>query len=276
MAKEVAVKAKQEVAMSAEEAEMFGSLDYSTTEIKDLLIPKVLLMQGSSNFIKEGADCKVGDLVKSTTGEIYGSVREKDYKPLKFIPIYMFKTWVKQEKIPAPNGSDKLQWVETTPVTPENSNQQWNQEEMIDGQMRRFKLTKNINFYALLERDFTNPIAVPHVITFRGTSARGGAVLEDWFAQCRAAQMAKIAKDEKGNLMVPFAKIFELGGKMEKNADDQSWFVLNTKENSPSTPELISMAFSWYKTVSKSKHTDIDNSDDKAAGATAHAEEVPF
>ncbi len=56
MAKEVAVKAKQEVAMSAEEAEMFGSLDYSTTETKDLLIPKVLLMQGSSNFIKEESE----------------------------------------------------------------------------------------------------------------------------------------------------------------------------------------------------------------------------
>lgn len=273
---EVAVKAKQEIAMTAEEAEMFGSLDYSTTETKDLLIPKVLLMQGSSNFIKEGADCKVGDLVKSTTGEIYGSVREKDYKPLKFVPIYMFKTWVKQEKIPAPNGSDKLQWVETTAVTPENSNQQWNQEEMIDGQLRRFKLTKNINFYALLEKDFENPIAVPHVITFRGTSARGGAVLEDWFAQCRAAQVAKIAKDKDGNLIVPFAKVFELGGKMEKNADDQSWFVLNTKENSPTPANLIPVAFKWYKTVSKSKHTDIDNSDDKSAGATATAEEVPF
>lgn len=276
MAKEVAVKAKQEVAMSAEEAEMFGSLDYSTTETKDLLIPKVLLMQGSSNFIKEGADCKVGDLVKSTTGEIYGSVREKDYKPLKFIPIYMFKTWVKQEKIPAPNGSDKLQWVETTPVTPENTNQAWNQEEEIDGVIRKFKYTKNVNFYALLEKDFTNPMAIPHVITFRGTSQKGGSILEDWFAQCHIAQVKKMAKDEDGNLMVPFAKIFELGGKMDKNDSDQSWFKLNAKENSPTPANLITVAFSWYKTVSKSKHTDVDNSDDKSAGATAHAEEVPF
>jgi hypothetical protein len=273
MKKEITTKTQGEVVVSDFEKEMLQNMEYSSTETKDLLIPKVLLMQGSSEFIKEGADCKVGDLVRSQTAEVYGSVREKDYKPVKFIPIFMYKTWVKQERLPNVNGgNDKLQWVETYAVTPENSNQKWEQEEVIDGHTRKFKLIKNINFYALLEKDFNNPIAVPHVITFRGTAARGAAILEDWFAKCKAAQMAKIIKDPSGCLMVPFAKVFELGGKMEKNEDGQTWYVLNSKEFANADESLIGTGFTWYKTVSKSAHKDVDMSDEK----TAPAEVVPF
>lgn len=266
---EVAVKKNNQLAVTNLEAEIFESMDYSSSETKDLLIPKILLMQGSSKYVKEDAIAKAGDLVKSTTGEVYGSVREKDYKPVKFVPIFMFKTWVKQELIPSPNGKAKLQWVSTEAVTPMNTDQKWTQEEKdADGSLHQYKLTKNINFYVLLEKDLNNPLAVPHVLTYRSTSAKGGAILENWFAECRAAQMAKIAKDENGHLKVPFAKMFELGGKMDKNDNDESWFVLTTKEAGYTAEEVIPTAFSWYKTVSKSSHNDIDNSDEQQGGET--------
>lgn len=218
-------------------------------------------MQGSSKFVKEDDICKAGDLVKSTTGEVCGSVREKDYRPVKFLPIYMYKTWVKSMSVKDSGGKEKWEYIETYPVTPLNTDQRWLQEEKdADGKVQKYKLTKNINFYVLLEKDFGNLLAVPYVLTYRSTSARAAAIVEDWFAQCKAAKAAKMQKNAQGQLMLPFAKLFELGGKMDKK-DDDAYFILQTKELTEANQELVSQAYNWYKVVSKSQHDKVDNSD---------------
>jgi hypothetical protein len=258
-------------AISADVSSMFEDMDYSSTEAKDLLIPKVLLLQGSSDRVKIDATHKAGDLIKSTTGEVYGSVREKDAQPIRFVPVYMFKTWVKKEVL----GKGKLQYIETTPVTPENTDQRWEQEEVVDGVKHVYKLTKNINFYVVLEKDFGNPLAVPHVLTYRSTSKKAGAILENWFSECNIAQKAKIKTDANGVLMLPFAKVFELSGKLESD-DENTWFVLKTTEVESLKAEDVRLGqlFGWYKTVSKYNHVkDVDNSEDTAAAAAAAAPE---
>lgn len=263
--------------LSAEVSSMFDEMEYSSTEAKDLLIPKILLMQGSSARVKDLATHKAGDIIESINSRVYGSARDADAKSLKFIPIYMYKTWVKHEIF-----GKKMQYVETYPVTPENTSQRWESEEIIDNVKHTYKLTKNINFYVMLEKDFGNVLAVPHVLAFRSTSARSAAIIENWFSECSVAQKARIKSDMNGNLMLPFAKVFELGGKLEKD-DDHSWFVFKTteieamKENDP----RIAQVFGWYKTVMKYDHTKkVDNSDDseevKAEGGNAIAAKVQF
>lgn len=265
---------RENLAVSTDVADMFEGMDYGNVEAKDLLIPKVLLMQGQSDKVLDGT-CKPGDIIKSTTGDVYGSARERDSKPLRFIPVYMYKTWVKQEVL----GKGKYQYIETTPVTPANTDQKWEQVEEVDGVTRTYKLTKNINFYVLLEQDWGNPLAVPHVLTFRSTSARAADIIESWFAECNVAQKARQPKNAKGELMLPFARVFELAGKMEQN-DDNSWYVFKTSDKGtvPEGDERISQAFNWYKTVSKYDHLkEVDNSDE-AGGAkpTGAAESVKF
>ena len=269
---EVTVKTKN--ALSTELNSMFEEMDYSSSETKDLLIPKILLMQGSSERVKDLDTHKAGDIIKSTTGEVYGSARDKDAKTLKFVPIFMYKTWVKHEIL----GKGKMQYIETYPVTPANTDQKWEQSETIDGVTHQYKLTKNINFYVILESDFGNPLAVPHVLTYRSTSSKAAAIVENWFSECNIAQRAKVSKDAKGKLMLPFAKVFELGGKLEKN-DDNSWYVFKTAEvdNISDKPELLAQMFNWYKVVSKYDHvTAVDNSDEATTAKTEDKSEGKF
>jgi hypothetical protein len=266
--KEVAVKHTQ--ALSVDVNSMFEDMDYGSVEAKDLLIPKILLMQGQSDKVLDGT-CKAGDIIKSTTGEVYGSAREKDEKSLRFIPVFMYKTWVKQEVL-----GKKFQYIETYPVTPQNTSQKWESTEDIDGVTRQFKHTKNINFYVILEQDWGNPLAVPHVLTFRSTSSRAADIIESHFAECNVAQKARMPKNAKGELMLPFARVFELGGKMEKN-DDNSWYIFKTSDKGsiPESDPRIAQAFNWYQTVSKYDHVkDVDNSDEVAA--EKKAEQVKF
>lgn len=265
---EVTTKAKQEVSTNVNE--MFNEMDYGTVESKDLLVPKILLMQGSSEKVKDEGTHKAGDIIKSTDGTVYGSARAADAKPLKFIPLFMYKTWVTHEIL----GPNKKEYVETTPVTPMNTNRKWEEEVEVDGVRRQYRHTKNINFYVLLEQDFGNVLAVPHVLTYRSTSSKAAQLIEDWFFKCMTAQKARIEYDDNGQLMLPFAKIFELGGKLEKN-DDNSWYVLTTKEAGKldKESEVLGQAYSWFKLVSKYDHVQaVDNSDEsQPAGKTAES-----
>ena len=268
---EVMVNANK-LPVSGDTAAMFESMDYGAVEAKDLLIPKILLMQGQSEKVLDET-CRPDDIVRSTTGEILGSAREKDAKSIRFVPIFMYKTWVKQEVL----GKGKMQYVETYPVTPMNTSQKWDETVEVDGVMRTFKNTKNINFYVILEEDFGNALAVPHVLTFRSTSSKAADIIESWFAECSVAQRARQAKSAKGQLMLPFAKIFELGGKLESN-EDNSWYVLKTKEcgTVDEGSELLEQMFNWYKVVSKYDHlTKVDNSEDTGSASEAK-EQVKF
>lgn len=244
MANEVAVKQENAVA-TADQMGMMAEFDYGQVSSKDLKIPKILLMQAMSKFVNEDGTAKAGDLVNSVTGEVYGSVREKDYKPIKIVPIHMFKQWVVHEKI-----GNELEYREMLPVTPSNEDWRW---EFTDESGREYKRTFCTNFYVLLEKDIGNPLAVPHVLTYRNTSSKGAAALTNHFALCKAAQAAK-------QFRVPMGKWFEVGGKGEKN-DKGSFFVMNAKELSDTTPEIIKQAFDWYKLVSKSQHKDVDQSE---------------
>jgi hypothetical protein len=123
------------------------------------------------------------------------------------------------------------------PVTPGNTDWEWNVE--IDG--RKFRRTKNLNFYVLLEKDLGNALALPHVISFRSTSFKEGGVLANHFATCKAAQAAK-------QFRVPMDRFFEIGGKIQKN-DKGTFYVLTAKEIGPTDQAAQLQALSWYKQI---------------------------
>lgn len=256
--KEVAVK--QNNALTTEMADMMAEFDYSAVESKDLKIPKLLLMQASSKFVKDEDICKTGDLVNSVDGTIYGAVREKDYRPVRVIPIHMFKTWVISEILPGTGGQNKLEYVQTIPVTPENTDMDWE----VESEGRRYKNTKCVNFFVLLESDIGNPMALPHVLTFRSTSIKEAGIIANHFALCAAAKAAK-------QFRVPMDRFFEIGGK-KKEKDDQSWYVLTAKESGPTSKEAMEQAFGWYKQVKALDLNKVDNSDLEGTSETTVSE----
>lgn len=81
-----------------------------TVDQSNLLLPRLLLMQGLSDFVSDGK-AKMGDIVKSTSGEI---VAAKD-KAVEIFPLCAFENWVLEEKV-----GGKYEYRKTEAVTAEN------------------------------------------------------------------------------------------------------------------------------------------------------------
>lgn len=226
---------------------MMDEFNFEQVSSKDLKIPKILLMQLMSKFVSEGDNIKAGDLVNSVTGEVFGSVREKDYSPVRIVPLHMFKQWVVHELV----GNEK-KFKEIVPVTPLNEGWEW---EYTDESGRKFRRTYCINFYVINEKDLGNKEAFPYVITFRNTSTKGASALTNHFALCKIAQVQKTRRP-------PFDRFFEIGGKSEKN-DKGTFFVLSSKECEHVPTEYWADLMGWYRNVSKLSHMHIDQSDIK-------------
>jgi hypothetical protein len=200
---------------------------------KDIIIPKILCMQGLSELVVD-EKAKMGDFVDSMTSEILGNYAKK---PVAFIPFHLEKIWIISKKT---QGSGDFDFDSIVPVTSENEGLRYN--EVVDGV--EYKREYTMNFYVLRPDD----MSLPYIISFKGMSSKSGRIL--------ATQM--YVRNAAAGL-VPPAMIMELSGTKDKN-DKGTFITLNTKPVGESNPEQIAKAFEWYKTVS-------------SGGTKAHAEE---
>lgn len=122
------------IAQKAAQAAGFEESDSS-----DLMIPKLLLMQGLSQFVADDK-AQVGDIVKSGTAEYVGGIN----KPVHFIPITYYRDWAlyKEEK-------GKFEWQSKEPYTAANKDLPWEFEK--DGE--KWRRDKCFNLYVLLVKD---------------------------------------------------------------------------------------------------------------------------
>lgn len=125
----------------------------------DIVIPRLLLMQNTSEFVGE-EKAKLGDLVNSSDYEVLGGFNE----PMEVIPLKFFKTW----KIYDTTG--KL--VRQEPAT---NNERRAIETMENGQMVRHYLS--YNYFLLSVKQFEQGVAFPMLISFKSTAAMAGRQL---------------------------------------------------------------------------------------------------
>ena len=156
----------------AQKAAQAGGFEQSDSS--DLMIPKLLLMQGLSQFVADDK-AQVGDIVKSGTAEIVGGTN----KPVQFIPITYYRDWAlyKEEK-------GKFEWQSKEAYSAANKDLPWEFEK--DGE--KWRRDKCFNLYVLLVKDieaeqkaiseaqakgdFPDPdkALLPCIITFRRSS----------------------------------------------------------------------------------------------------------
>ena len=198
----------------------------------DVVIPKILVMQGLSKQVTEG-HAKFGDLVDSLSSQVVGNAVNA---PLEFIPFLMEKQWVVFTKM---NGIWKFNKFE--PVTVANENKPW--EEIINGV--EYKNEKCFNFYSILPSD----PSMPYVISFKATSQKTGREL--------ATQM--YVKNKAAG-KVPPAFVMNLKGDKVTN-DKGTYVVLKTEINRESTMDEIQNCLTWFKTIqsggAKTDHSDV-------------------
>lgn len=202
---------------------------------KDIIIPKILAMQGLSKFVTDGK-AMMGEFRDSLNGGLLGDYEKN---PLEFIPFYLEKVWaIYEEK----NG--EMKFSRTVPIEPGNEN--WPIEEVLNGV--KIKRDRTANFYVLLPSDIKKGEAIPHILSFRRTSARAGQKLN-------TTMFMKNLKAGK----TPASMVMELFGAKVKN-DKGVFIVLDVREKRESEAGEVAEAFSWVAHV-KSGAAKVDNSD---------------
>lgn len=239
------VVAKKETATIALPEDLSGSWGAEGYDNSDILIPRLLLMQGQSQFVADGK-AKVGDIIKSTTGTIYGDSQN----PVTIIPIMMWKDWTIERK-----EKNKWEYSHTEKVASLSNEREWTQP---NGES--FRRNTNLNFFVLLAKDCkmeqeaieqadktgsepdVNAFVMPCHLKFSRTSYTTGKFLVTHFAT-----MSQFKRP-------PAMKMFKLGAK--KLDGDQGPYQVFTVENYENTPlPFIYIAKKWYDVLKVAKDT---------------------
>lgn len=198
---------------------------------RDLIIPKLFLMQGLSDLVAEGV-AKMGDIVDTAANEIIGSVREKDRKPVRFYPLQMYRYWVHRKMV-----DNELKFENATPWTPENADMKW---EVLDSSGKVIgKNEETVVFAVVREDQIDNLEEPPRLLSFRSTSLKQTKQLKHHFLMCLSTRKE-----------VPFQTVFELSGRLEKN-EKGSWFVPECLPRGKATADQALKLMEFYKRYGK-------------------------
>lgn len=195
--------------------------DWGDVEVSsdDLVLPKILLMQGLSELVAQG-NAKMGDIVNSLTGVVLGDEK----KPVKILPFYCRKSWVIEKW----DGS-KFQYDRILP----DIGEKLPYDEEINGV--KYKNSHQYEFFIL-----TEDMSIPHILSFRGTSHKMGKQL---YTQMYVINRS-IGKTPAGFWL-------DLSCTRDKN-DKGTFMVWNFKPSTPSLPEHQAECINWVNVVKNS------------------------
>lgn len=220
----------------------------------DVVIPKLLLMQGLSELVNE-RKAQQGDIVRSTTGEKLGD----DKTAVEIIPLTFKNVWILQEKV-----GKKYEYRGLEPRTAANEAAPWEFEQ--NG--AEWKRTKAVDVFAILPKDVDaelveikkfqdtgeipdlNKTLLPVVVRFQSTSFKAGRDIVTHFT--KAAGMAKYG-------VKPYSVTVKLKCYQDKN-DKGTFFVFETAQGTKVNPAQLERAEEWYKIVT-SQNVQVDESD---------------
>jgi hypothetical protein len=239
----------------------------------DIIIPKLLLMQGLSEFVSErkkdpttNKSIGQGDMVRSTTGEI---VADPD-TTVDIVPLKMSAEWRLEEKV-----GGKFEYRGTEPRTASNEDSPW--EFKKDG--ADWKRTKVINLFALLPKDVVayraelqkavetgempdlNKTLMPVVISFRSTSFNAGKKVATFYAQLR--DILRLNPNVR-----PFHYTLELSCYQDKN-DKGTYYVFDIGKTKKLAQDLVDEAARWYGILNTMKEIRVDATGEAEASSGA-------
>lgn len=244
MAKELVKKAETTAVAVPEHERGWGT---GGTDTRDILIPKILGMQGLSRLVADGK-AAMGDIVNSVTGEILGNMREVGKKPLKIIPITTFKTWVENVVTEIPGQQVQKKFKGIVPMTPENADLPF--ESIVDG--KKIQRDRTLNFYVLVEGQTSE---FPYLLSFRRTSFRAGQKLATHFIKCEIAAV-------RGKPVPPAATMFSLTGNKVTN-EKGTFYVFDIEPAGPTASDDLKAAYEWFQILKKAAvrvdHSDLEH-----------------
>lgn len=221
--KELATTGSTEI--SAEVANMWAPQEVSA---KEIVMPKLMVMQGLSEMVTDGK-AMFGEFRDSLTGGKLGGVSE----PFEFIPFHLDKLiYVTKRKA---GSSDDFSFYRVDKLDSMTEQLPWNDTE---GDME-IKRSHVYNFYAINPDDTSMPI----VISFKGMSLRNGKVLNT---------MAFVKSFIAGSF--PPANHYKLIGTKTSN-DRGTFVVISAEQGDKSSNEEIMAAAKWKKMLDSGEAT---------------------
>lgn len=235
-------------AVVAQPPENWGNDDQISAS--DIVIPKLLLMQGLSDFVSE-QKAVMGDMVDSLSAKKLGGKGQ----PVEIIPLMLYKTWTYSEQV-----GEKFEFRESFPMTPANENLDLEGKTPEGVNFRRDKV---MNFFVLLASDAKKADAIPYVVSFRRTGYKTGKILATHFAMSQKLKQP------------PARKTFLLGCDLEKG-EKGNYYVFSLAEGKmfAADSEELRRAYEWYCILKQGQHK-IDNSDE-AGSETKEVSETRF
>lgn len=248
MSKKNELTNSQETAVATTDNEAMDAWGQSAISSKDIVIPKILCMQGLSELVSDdNHPAKMGDFVDSLSTEILGNYKDT---PIEFIPFHLEKLWAVSKRSV---GDTNYEFEKFEEVTVANEGRQYN--ETIGDLEYKYEYT--MRFYCLLPND----TSLPYIISFKGTSTRAGKVL--------ATQM--YVKNRAAGL-VPPAYVMRLAGTKDKN-DKGTFIVMNVASVRKAEQSQINEAFGWFKTIT-SGGAKVHDADEQTASASEPQQEM--
>ncbi len=230
--KELAPVAKAELAIVSDMPE--GAWGSEGIDNKDLLLPKLLLMQGLSQLVAAG-EAGTGDIINSLSKKVLGGKQ----KPVEIIPIMAMKSWIYFEK-----KGDKYNYVRVEEFNAANSDRAM---EGVTAEGVAYRYDRSFDVYGLVASEAKDPTALPVMVSFRRTSYMAGKKVATFFKRCEMARKP------------PASKTLLLTSAMQKN-DLGTFFTYDIAEGRETDKNDLAKAYEWYKLVKRGSHH-VDDSD---------------
>lgn len=234
MANELIKKETTELAIGSV-GDVMAELGLST---KDLEIPKILLMQSTSEFVGD-EKAEFGDMVVSKTARKLGDMKN----PLDLIILSSFKTWVVYNV--SKKGTPEFMRIEA--MTAQNEALPWDDIEDIDGVKCAIRRDQCLNFYVLLASEVKEGEYFPYCVSFKRTGYDAAKTI--------ATAILKLKMFGKKS----YEKIVSLSVAKEKN-DTNTYVKFIATQTRASTEAEKTAGKMWLDLIKTNNYT-VDNSD---------------
>lgn len=233
-------------ALAKTESNLPATVDASGGEqilSNDVVIPRLLLMQGLSDFVNE-RKAQQGDILRTTPFQVLGGPT----KPIPLIPVTFNNQWMLTEKV-----GQKFEFRGYEPLLPSNQDAPWEfQKNGTD-----WKRTKVLNVFALLPQDIVAERAemekvkkgedadpdkalLPILVSFRSTSYPAGKDIVTHFAKAKKFGMPG------------YVSVLSLSCEQEKN-EKGTYFVYKVGNLGKTSKEDQEVARYWHSILSTQK-----------------------
>jgi hypothetical protein len=263
MSNEVALKQTNAVALDVVD-DLFEGLEIDSS---DILIPKLLLMQPSSQLVGE-EKAQIGEFRDSVSGDKLGSIVD----PIVIVPFHFRKSW------DIMNADDNNSWLRNEPFTPANALLPWT--DKVDGM--NIKRIKRLDFFCMVPAQLEKGKVLPMVVSFKSTGYKSGSViLSNWQeARTKVQQLKeqalanpKLAADILAQAKPYFSTSFVLSGNKFKNEKNQIYCVPSIQVGAEVPVEVQKLCLQWLHTVKTAKNIVVDTSDEKEVASAPVSDE---